>query len=90
MQLVKYLKYSTGDFDLMLFLVVYHEPPICGLRQIYCIALCFYAIFLLCMNLPHTKAYFAAFILLSSPSRGIPLSLNDPSPPKHIQLEADQ
>lgn len=32
----------------------------------------------------------AAFILLSSPSRGVPLSLNDPSPPKHIQLEADQ
>lgn len=43
MQLVKYLKYSTGDFDLMLFLVVYHEPPMSPKANLlYCIVfLCY-------------------------------------------------
>lgn len=89
MQLVKYLKCFAGDSDLMLFVVARHKPPIWPKAKLLC-CIVFLHYFFLCMNLPHTKAHFAALILLSSPSRGVALSLNDPSLPKHIQLEADQ
>lgn len=90
MQLVKYLKFSAGNFDLMLFIsgCLSRASHVAKGKSIVAYWIVFlHFIFFIYAWTCHTQK---PIILLSSPSRGVPLSLNDPSLPKHIQLEAGQ